>query len=378
MIKNFIMKPVPIIPAIISIVLLLSTTPSCFAQETFSKYLGRDWSGSIGLEPNHLILCHTIRFGLWENIDGFVYHKLDYNGNYVESREFSTYNTLGFGMQHGRFARSLSSGGQCFLFGNNETIGNVLRRSVRMFRTNSVGDIIWNRRIKFSDYDHEIDYLFPNNFSISVMGGYYIYATHEEMDGTTVIGRSPMIMKIDDDGNLTWSRILSVPTACGWRGSSSEVENGDIMMGFSTSPNCTLYQQTPYVCRMDSVGTVIWSKKIDGCTATLTGYVKLVDGHLFLGSSPAGLLCFLVDDQGNVSWAKILSFDGWNIVQTPLVTGTSDGGYAALMWVAQGQSSDLLLLKMNATHEIVWADHFAVDGTSQSPIHIIKPLIVHC
>lgn len=212
----------------------------------------------------------------------------------------------------------------------------------------------------------------------------YAYAVQQTTDGGYIITGSTAsfgagnddvyLIKTDSTGNTLWNIT--------WGGSKFEVgeavqqttDGGFIVTGYTNSFSM-LGSGDAYLIKVDSGGSILWSKIFGGSSGNDYGFSiqQAVDGGFIIAgmtnSFGSGIyydVClFKTDSNGNLLWAK--NFGGSNDDSGLSVQETTDGGFV-ITGVAKSFSAgnyDVYLLKTDSSGSLLWSKTFGGSDTDQ-------------
>jgi len=229
---------------------------------------------------------------------------------------------------------------------NNE-ISVWISDSLELHKFDKCGNSLWNKKFDFPDF---ISPIFEN--MIPLKNGGYAFMTRE----TTGQIVSSRITKLDNLGNVIWSKVYSIPSYSISSYSLIEDDFGDLFIYGNTSP---LGGGTPYnlIVKINANGDRLWSKHYNhggiwgqAITTSDNGIlfrtgsrliklnnlgnvqwtsqnwasgfyhyyapIEVSDGYIFTASiTPTGFINFMkIDKAGNQVWGggKMLNFEGVN------------------------------------------------------------------
>ncbi|RKX69558.1 hypothetical protein DRP53_07840 [candidate division WOR-3 bacterium] len=174
------------------------------------------------------------------------------------------------------------------------------------------------------------------------------------------INRDVYLLKIDEDGNLIWSRTYGGMGYEEGRSVWENVDRGYIIAGITTSSNPTSSDYDVYLIRTDSQGETLWTKTIDGHGRDEASSVQQTSdgGFIITGlttSDEGDFDVYLIktDSDGNILWTR--TFGSFRDDGGRCVRQTFDGGYiiagylrSSLCW------SRVYLIKTDANGDPIW------------------------
>jgi len=180
------------------------------------------------------------------------------------------------------------------------------------------------------------------------------------------------IVKLDANGNLDWSKAIGGADAEAGM-TTLEIEDGYIAMGSTDSFG--VGKKDLLVVKLKPDGTLDWAKAYGGIEDDVGSGIAQVDGGFVIGGTiwsfgageadaNAGLI--KIDPQGDVVWAKTIGGSAGEGINWDGVRVTSDGGYAfgdkTASFGAKGNGA-LFGVKLNPDGELEWST--MVDGPGE-------------
>jgi len=164
-------------------------------------------------------------------------------------------------------------------------------------------------------------FLFSSNFKIAIGGTGNEYGMHtvETSDkgfliagytsGGTAVGDDGLIIKLDQNGNVLWSKIISNSGTDRFYG-CIEMDSNYYAVGYTTSASTG--GQDGWCVKLDNTGTIQWSKKFGGTSddglyklAVLGGNRLAICGYSGgTGEQYAYLYLVKMDENGNAFWEQ--------------------------------------------------------------------------
>lgn len=231
----------------------------------------------------------------------------------------------------------------------------------------STGQIAFKKKYQRNGTLHE-----ANKMIETRDGGFLIAGS---ADGATGVGLDIFIIKLNNDGDTTWTNLVGGAGNEGGMDVKQIHDNGYILTGrtasFGTGNNDI------FLIRLDAFGSILWSKTY-GEVGNDVGYaVEQTPDHGFM---VAGQLeypasgnidgCIIkVDSVGDVQWSKLIgsSFP----YEFFSVTKTSSGSYLfAGVERISSTSAYLLLSNMNILGDTVWTRTYDMGGFAFAPSSI--------
>ncbi len=337
----------------------LLTSPATTAQSLFNKAFG--YEGYMGnLEPvsgpGGFLICSRVRFGTFDDIDGFQFTRFDSTGSVIQTSAFST-GPLSYSLQHGALARSRSNGSFSFLFGG--------FTALRIFNTTAAGSVNWNRIVRFANPDYLIPLIgaMDQAFEETPDGGYLITALRNMPSGSLTDTIAPMILKLDSTGNVLWNKTYALGQICGWQIVSHVGPSGETLFGFDVDAPCGLVSDNCILTKIDPDGTTLWSKRIDGFQGMLTGCVKVDGRYVVSAMDTSSIYIFEMDTAGMPLWSKryTMSFPlpSWSARVVP----THDHGFVLTAEMPDNAGgSDVYFVKVDSLGAVQWERAYGNDN----------------
>ena len=220
-----------------------------------------------------------------------------------------------------------------------------------LIRTNSYGEIIWEKIYEGNDWEFL-------NASVELSDGSFILtgSTYRVSNG----GPDGFILKVDPLGNSIWKNII--PGAMKDEiNSVNKCSNGDLILCGTTYSNGSGGSDI-WLLRYDNNGNLIWSKTFGGPLNDF-GYSveETTNGNIiFSGSyqSPDSVFQFIAaraDSGGNEIWRYVNSKTSDESFYS--IHETGDGNLTASGFTGNqtGGNEDFYLLRMNANGNFMWA-----------------------
>lgn len=272
---------------------------------------------------------------------------------------------------------------------NSSLSGDVMDTShggqdIWLVKLNANGDILWNKLLGGSSA--EMAFCIRN----SSFGGYILSAQSSSTNSGDVTGAINgvsdfWVVRLDISGNVIWNRLAGGGTGSTERGSNIiQVQDGGyIVCGSSNAQNISATTQDYCVIKLDTAGTVKWTKLIGGSGNDRACRIaqSLDGGYIIAGQSTSSnsghvtdtipfvnnnLWVAKLDTVGNVLWNNLLGGSGsedggeYGVFILP----TIDGGYIVSSWSNSTQSGDVTginhglgdywVLKLNSSGQVIW------------------------
>lgn len=204
---------------------------------------------------------------------------------------------------------------------------------VQIFKLNRNGAILWNRVLRGG------------------VGRYIIQTSDKGFALGGHINNSMGITKLDENGNVQWSRAVGgIPQDAALSIIQSS-DGGFVLAGdglsFAASGNM-------YIAKFDSAGSLQWTRYVGGSSITTIAreVVQTYDGGYAVGGyrrvAGGDPYAFLVklDSNGEVQWSRIFGTDLWNEFCMS-IKQTSDSGFIMAGYRNTGFSSDVYIIKLD-------------------------------
>jgi hypothetical protein len=284
---------------LITVVSVLTSSPTP-AQTLYNKALS--YEGYMGnLEPvsgpDGFLICSRVRFGTFDDIDGFQFTRIDSTGTVFQTSAFST-GSVTYSMQHGALARSRSNGSFSFLFGG--------FTALRIFNTTSAGSLNWNRMVRYVDPDYLIPYLgaMDQSFEETPDGGYLITALRKYPAGGVTDTLAPMLLKLDSTGEVLWKKTYDLGETSGWHITSHVDTTGTILFGFHADTPYAIVSDNNILTKIDPNGTTLWSKRVDEFNGRLTGSTMVAGRYVVSAADSSSIYILNMDTAGVPLWGR--------------------------------------------------------------------------
>ncbi|MES2593053.1 MAG: T9SS type A sorting domain-containing protein [Bacteroidota bacterium] len=231
---------------------------------------------------------------------------------------------------------------------------------VYLVKTDSAGTNLWTRT-----YGGSADDL-GNSVQQTSDGGYIIVGT------TSSFGTPNMsdvyLIKTDASGIVSWSKTIGgSDNDLGY--SVQQTTDGGYIIGgnsYNTIGNFNLY-----LIKMDSNGTLVWSKTYGGAGTEHGGFVTQTadGGYVIMGDTysfglQGGIYIVKTDASGNEVWSKTYgNYMGGN--EKLSIQQTADGGYIVATFTIELGDHDACLIKTDSNGNIIWAGSYDIMFGSQ-------------
>ncbi len=265
------------------------------------------------------------------------------------------------------YAVEETNDGGYIIAGYTRSYGTEAGRNLWLFRTDNMGNLIWNKTFG-GDGDDEAAAVKQTN------DGGFIAAGYSVVSGSA---KDVFVVKTDSLGNHVWSRTFG--------GSSDEeayalevLPDGGCLIGCATS-SYGAGSRDGWLIRINSTGNTVWTKTIGGLSTDGIRGLQLTNDNYFIitgwtASDGAGILgnAWLVktDSLGNIIFNK--NFGGNDADRGLSVQQTSDDGYVLTGYTASTGAGldDLFFIKTDAAGNQVWAK--TLGGTGRDYGNAVK------
>jgi Secretion system C-terminal sorting domain len=223
--------------------------------------------------------------------------------------------------------------------------GSLLNLSEEIFliKIDSTGNLSWFKTYggSQSDISYSVKQTLDDGYII--VGETKSYLTNNFINA--------YIIKTDSLGNTQWSKTVGGS----YISRAYEVEQfsdgnyfvfGEtyILNNGGSTPNL-------YLIKMDSTGSVLWTKTYGGAVTLPAGsFLRTIDNNLILGSEYDGII--KVDTSGNILWEKDYQFTGY------IIKECIDSGFVFV--TTTGNQSDIILTKTNSIGNVKWCRKYTI------------------
>jgi len=269
--------------------------------------------------------------------------KTDSDGNMEWNRTFG-----GTGWDYGQSVQLVGDDGY-IIAGNAEFYG-INRDFVYLVRTNSTGHMMWNKT--YGSTGTEIGH------SVQVTGdGGYIIVGETFSDWT---GMDVYLVRTDSSGNLIWNKTLG---GSGWDYGYSVQVTGDGGYIITGKTNSYGTGQDVYLIKTDSGGNMIWNNTFGGPKNDVGYSVQVTDdgGYIIVGETTSigegypDVYLVRTNSSGHMIWNK--TFGYWNTDIGHSVQVTDDGGYIIVGETVHSRVPsgwDVYVVKIDSDGNRVW------------------------
>jgi hypothetical protein len=325
----------------------IGATPVVFAKAFGRSSLDVAISAQQTSDGGFIVVGDTYSFASSQN--DLLLLKLDSSGSIVWKKRFG-----GGNVDSARSVQQTSDGG-FVVVGRTQSFG-AGDPDLLLFKLDSSGNILWKKTFGESNDDE------PLSVRQTSDGGFIVAG----VTGSFGFGISDLLLlKLDSSGNVAWKRIFRGSKSSAAFSVQQTSDSGFIVAGVTDfSPAAS--SSGLLLLRLDPSGNIVWKKtfgggSLDGARSVQQthdgGFIVAGDTYSF-GAGSTDLLLLKLDPSGNIVWKK--TFGGSGIDSADSVQQTSDGGFV----VAGGTQSfdagsvDLLLLKLDSSGNILWRKTF--------------------
>ena len=196
-------------------------------------------------------------------------------------------------------------------------------------------------------------------------------------------GNQPWIVKLNNNGNVVWSRVLSVYQT-GFNSVVQSSDGGFVAAGYNQETSPPYDTSRFYIAKYSATGTLLWQKLYGGTFEDVAysivekgntgymvaGYTESGDGDVIGNHSwgYADVWLMQTDLNGNTVWKKC--FGGTHhdtafaVVQTPdkgfVIVGSSQSSNGDL--TGNNGSSDAWIFKIDSVGNLIWQKNFGGSG----------------
>ncbi len=212
-----------------------------------------------------------------------------------------------------------------------------------VMKTDSIGNLIWAKTY-FYDTD-EVGYKIKQ-----VSDGSYVIVGYSDL--------GPSIFKIDNNGNIIWSRIIRLNVLYGTMFDFIEDDQGNLLI--TGGIGMVLFM------KIDNAGNLVWDKSYRG--NNLIGAKRIIEvdnnnlilvgtaNSILTGSSRQSMMLMKINSNGDIFWIKEYYIDedawGYDVAQTDdnsfIITGQHD--FSGAMNPPNGN----IMLKTDSSGNVLW------------------------
>jgi hypothetical protein len=251
-------------------------------------------------------------------------------------------------LDQGKFVLPVSDGGFLIL---SEKRTSQNDWDIVIIKTNSSGNIIWQRTFGSTGYDNA-------NWAVENTGGDFTVSGYSSMPNGNNKG---LLFNISSSGNLNWAKNYGTLGSEAFYSGAKTSDGGYILTGASILPSAALFDV--FLVRTDGSGNQLWSKYYGGGMGSLGGFsvAESPEGGFgvcgYIEGSGAGLwdLLFLkTDNSGNLLNTVSYGGTGYDLGQS--IVATSDSGFviAGFSGSFGMGGADGYVIKVSKTGSLIW------------------------
>jgi hypothetical protein len=268
---------------------------------------------SIGVDSigNTYVAYHTdgtVSGGTFTGTFDIVVFKLDPSGNTVWTRQNSTFNTNGYGIDPSIGVDP--DGNACIAYRTNIPVSGGISTGgfydIAVFKLDSNGNTLWTRQNPtFNTIQDEND----PSIKVDILGNVYVayYATGTVSGGTNIGGYDMVVYKLDSNGNTIWTRQnATFNTIESDINPSISVDHiGNVYVAYDTSGivsgGTSSGNRDIVMFKLDSNGNTLWTRQ--NSTINTSG----LDNFPTISSDPVGNVYVAYYSNGTISGGTNMS-----------------------------------------------------------------------
>jgi len=244
---------------------------------------------------------------------------------------------------------------------------------VYLVRIDSIGNHLWSKAYGSSALDEAVDVNVTND------GGFILAGYSFSSSGAG--NRDCYVIKTNSNGNMQWNKLIGGSNYDGLRSAFQTSDGGYILSDFTKSYGAGV--DDVLIIRLDSVGNLLSFKTYGGSNQDtgLGGLISTNDGGfakvgltLTFGAGNWDIMLVKTDGAGNLNWAKTYGGTNRDYSKFQSITQNNDNGYSIIARTESfGQgANDILYIKTDSVGNLVSATTFG--GTQDDiPNSIINP-----
>ncbi len=201
-------------------------------------------------------------------------------------------------------------------------------------------------------------------------GSVQAYSMVKTMDQNYMIAgekdNKALVMKMDSSGTILWSKTIGNTTGAFYTLTSTR-DSCFVMAGFAYNPEIQVY----FFCvKMNTNGDTLWTRTINmGLNAKIFSLKQTLDnGFILVGdSAQIKIVVVKLNAAGNLTWGKIIT--GGNLMNYAYgVEQTPDSGYIVTGSVENYPADDagMFLMKLTSTGSVSWSKRQVFTGQNYS------------
>lgn len=331
-------------------ILILILSLGLKSQVTFERTYGgwyhdKAYSVKQTSDGGYIIAGSTVSFGAGSS-DVYLI-KTDETGDTVWTRTYG-----GSSMDVAYSVLQTEEGGY-LIVGNTSSNGAELA-DIYVIKTYPNGDTTWTRTYGGSRLDNALS-------SLQTTDGSYIIAGYI---GNEVSSFNVYLLKINLSGDTIWTKTFGGNDSDMAISIQQTTDDGYIIAGWTNSYGSG--EIDVYLIKTNAQGELLWAKTFGGieddiaCSVIQTfdgGYI-LAGWTNSLGAGDSDVYLIKTDSFGDTIWTKTIGGSERDMAQS--VKQTSDSGYIIAAWTKSfgAGDSDVYLIKINTSGNIIWTETF--------------------
>lgn len=181
-----------------------------------------------------------------------------------------------------------------------------------------------------------------------------------------------LVLKLTNNGEIEWAKTIGgnkTEDPC-WNLQIIQTQDGGYLLGGHTYSWGNATYGGAIVSKLDQNGNLLWSRIISGgALANFGGMIEVNDGYIIIGETYAGspMMGFFIiklDYNGNSLWQKYMNILSWELPWFAIPT--RDGGFAfAGLTSASGNYSDMVIAKFDNNANFEWAKRWGTNDKDE-------------
>ncbi|MBK7854216.1 MAG: T9SS type A sorting domain-containing protein [Bacteroidetes bacterium] len=236
-----------------------------------------------------------------------------------------------------------------------------------VMKMDSAGNILWTKAYGRGDFDQLTS-------AVQTYDGNFVCAG--SVTDSSVYGRDVLVMKIDNAGNILWSKrygTTGTDLASTLDGLIQTIDSGFVVVGITNNLTGT-FNNDPFIMKLNSNGDTLWTKGFSNINNELFSSVRQTpDGGFIVtgrsnsfGNLVMDALLVKFDANGNIEWQKRYGGNAWEEAQA--VSITNDGYVVAGSTTTFGAGGyDAMVFKTDTSGNIIWST--AIGGTNPDAMY---------
>jgi hypothetical protein len=299
-----------------------------------------------GLANGSILVSTVLHDGSTFNTAGYNLTQIDYSGTLVWSQTYSTSLQLNCGHPTELSDKSLVVAGA-----ESPTTGG----GIVVSKVDSLGNLAWSRKFRKSIFS------LTNGFQSSIVETHSKKLLVAATLNDTNTSQDILMVQLDDSGNIMWAKRYGNPVLNeNYPVISATSDGGSVFSCPSTMGSLSDY----LVVKLDSMGTILWSKTHGRSEHDLPKSIKqTMDGGFVVAgmSSNAGnmqLNLMKLDSAGNFEWSK--TYADITIFHQVNLEITSDNSIVVSTTLQLTPATpSIVLLKTNSNGTVVWSKAYS-------------------